>query len=239
MYSGAVIIPARYQSSRFPGKPLAIINNKTMIWHVYNKCIQAIPKERVYVATDSPEIRSEVESFGGNVIMTSKNCMTGTDRLSEANNELDYDFVINVQGDEPMIEPKYIQKIFKIMEKDVSSILNCYCDIHEDEILSQNVPKMLISKNGRLIYTSRGGVPFDKNMDSHSKYKQVCIYGFGKDHLKLFSSQTQKGEIEKYEDLEILRFLELDVPVHMIKVDPYGIAVDTPSDLDLVKSLMK
>ncbi|XQF90885.1 cytidylyltransferase domain-containing protein [Pseudoalteromonas espejiana] len=106
----AVVIPARYQSSRFPGKPLVDICGKPMIQHVWEKCCKAVHKEQVFVATDSGEISSVVKAFGGQVVMTSSDCLTGTDRLAEANLTLDCDFLVNVQGDEPVIDPENIKK---------------------------------------------------------------------------------------------------------------------------------
>jgi len=118
--NGAVVIPARLKSSRFPGKPLAKINGKMMIHHVYDRCVKAVGKRLVYVATDDSVISKAVKNFGGNVIMTSPDCLTGTDRLAEANMQLDYDFLVNVQGDEPMINPESIRTIFDAMMHNTS-----------------------------------------------------------------------------------------------------------------------
>jgi 3-deoxy-manno-octulosonate cytidylyltransferase (CMP-KDO synthetase) len=238
MKSGAVIIPARYQSSRFPGKPLADINGMPMLQHVYNKCTKAVGSENVYVATDHNLIADAVACFGGQVIMTSPTCLTGTDRIAEANLSLNLDFIVNVQGDEPMVNPNDIKVVYQRMTKNTDRILNCYCDIASEEISMPTVPKVVVSKSGRLMYMSRGGCPFDKSGTAQAKYKQVCIYGFGREHLKLFSSHNQKTVNEKIEDIEILRFLDLDVPVDMIKVSTGGVAVDTPEDLSKVISLL-
>lgn len=238
MNCGAVVIPARYQSSRFPGKPLVDIHGKPMIQHVYETCIEAVGKGVVYVATDSDSIRRVVESFNGKVVMTSEKCLTGTDRLAEANEILDLDFLINVQGDEPMISSQDIRKIFHMMSEDSTSVLNCYCDIKFREKESPNVPKVVVSNSSKLLYMSRTGVPYDKNLRSHARFKQVCIYGFSRNHLKFFSSQHQKSTNERHEDIEILRFLDFDIPVHMIKVAAGSYAVDTPEDLVLIRELM-
>ena len=111
----AVVIPARFKSSRFPGKPLVDICGKTMIQHVWERCCKAVDSKLVYVATDSDEIKQAVEAFGGQVLMTSEHCMTGTDRLAEANFQLDCDFLVNVQGDEPLVDPD-----------DINAVINCY-----------------------------------------------------------------------------------------------------------------
>ena len=236
---GAIVIPARYQSSRLPGKPTADINGKPMIRHVYERCVTAVGRERVYVATDDLSIKKIVESFNGQVVMTSPACLTGTDRLAEANKQLNLDFLVNVQGDEPMIEPSSISSVFNAMSEDVSRILNCYCDIGNDEINMPTVPKVVVSESGRLLYMSRGGCPFDKFGIPTAKYKQVCIYGFSREHLNVFQGRSHKTINENVEDIEILRFLDLDYSVQMIKVAAGGVAVDTPEDLVRVRLMMK
>jgi 3-deoxy-manno-octulosonate cytidylyltransferase (CMP-KDO synthetase) len=238
MNLGAVIIPARYQSTRFPGKPLVDINGMPMLQHVYNKCSDAVGEENVYVATDDKRIEDAVRFFDGQVIMTSSTCLTGTDRIAEANSILNLDFIVNVQGDEPMVNSSDIRLVFNKMIKNTNEVLNCYCDIEPEEAPMPTVPKVVISNSGRLMYMSRGACPFDKNGATNAKYKQVCIYGFGREHLEVFSQHPEKTLNEEIEDIEILRFLDLDIPVAMLKVSKGGIAVDTPTDLSRVKLLL-
>ena len=237
-FSGSVVIPARFQSSRFPGKPLAEIGNKPMVQHVYDRCSEAVGPESVYVATDSDQIADVVHGFSGQVVMTSKNCLTGTDRIAEANEQLKSDFIVNVQGDEPMINPADIEMIFNIMQNDISTVLNCYCKIKADEVKMPSVPKVVVSRSGKLIYMSRAGVPFDKNNQPHAAYKQICIYGFGREHLIAFAEQAQKTQNEAYEDIEILRFLDMDIPVQMVEVAKGSLAVDTPEDLERCRRVL-
>ena len=234
MNSGAVIIPARYESTRFPGKPLADIVGKPMIQHVYELCVQAVGGDRAFVATDNKNIKTVVEAFGGRVVMTSSSCLTGTDRIAEANDELGFDFVINVQGDEPLIKPSAIKKVFDMMQRDSSHVLNCYCKISPGEADSATVPKVVVSESGKLLYMSRGAVPFDKSGLGRSRFKQVCIYGFHRDHLRAFKAYQTKSTNEVFEDIEILRFLDLDFYVQMLEVEADSIAVDTPQDLERV-----
>lgn len=236
---GAIVIPARYQSSRLPGKPMADINGKPMIRHVYERCVAAVGGDRVYVATDDISIKEVVESFSGQVVMTSSACLTGTDRLAEANEVLNLDFLVNVQGDEPMIDPSSIESVFSAMTKDTSQILNCYCDISSDEINMPTVPKVVVSESGRLLYMSRGGCPFDKSGVPMARYKQVCVYAFSRAHLAVFKDRSRKTLNEGVEDIEILRFLDLDYSVQMIQVATGGVAVDTPQDLARVRILME
>ena len=238
MNKGAVVIPARYDSTRFPGKPLADIHGKSMIQRVYETCVEAVGTELVYIATDSDLIANEAKSFGAYVVMTSDRCLTGTDRLAEVNEILGLDFLVNVQGDEPMISSGDIEQLFSIMLQDSTSVLCCYCDIDASERESPTVPKVVVSNSSKLLYMSRSGVPYDKELTSHAQFKQVCIYGFGRDHLKFYSSQDTKSANEVFEDIEILRFLDFDIPVQMIKVSAGSYAVDTPEDLVRIRELM-
>lgn len=237
-HRGYVVIPARLKSTRFPGKPLVKVNGKPMVQLVYERCVQAVGPASVYVATDAAEIKDTVEGFSGNVVMTSEGCLTGTDRLAEANNSLNADFIVNVQGDEPMINPEDVRMVFKAMQKDFSFVLNCYCAIDEDEKTMASVPKVVMSRSNRLLYISRSGIPFDKNLNSRALFKQVCIYGYSKKHLKIFEQHQGKSANEAYEDIEILRFLEMDIQVQMLRVSGGTYAVDTPADLKRVEQLL-
>lgn len=238
MKKGAVIIPARYKSSRFPGKPLIDIHGKSMIQRVYERCVQSVGINRVYVATDDIRIEENVRGFGGRSVLTSSDCLTGTDRIAEANAKLGYDFIVNVQGDEPLINPLDILKVFSHMEHDCSNIVNCYSVLSKEEKLMASVPKVVVSNTGKLLYISRGGIPFNKSGNPKPLYKQVCIYGFSKSHLEIFSKSSLKTQIEEFEDIEVLRFLEMDYKVQMIQVEAGSVAVDTPNDLERVKRVI-
>lgn len=235
----AVVIPARYQSSRFPGKPLVDLLGKTMIQRVWELCCEAVGAEFVYIATDSHLIKDKAEVFGAKVIMTSETCMTGTDRLAEANQKLDCDFIINVQGDEPLINPADINKLIQAYLANPNTVINAMCAIkNEAEFRSFTVPKVVTSKSGRLLYMSRSPIPVTKKNNYHFGYKQVCIYVFSKGQLKFFSSHTEKTLLEEVEDIEILRFLENDIPVQMIEVQTSSLAVDVPDDVGKVITLL-
>lgn len=228
----AVVIPARYQSSRFPGKPLVDICGKPMIQHVWERCCQAVGKDKVYVATDSDKILNIAVEFGAKVIMTSPDCLTGTDRLAEANKQLNCDFVINVQGDEPLIEPNDILSVIEKYLQHPQTVVNAMCPItDEDEFRSFTVPKVVASQSGNLLYMSRSPIPISKSNGFSFGFKQVCIYAFSKAHLEFFATQQRKTPIENVEDIEILRFLENDIPVQMIQVASSSIAVDVPNDV--------
>ena len=236
----AVVIPARYQSSRFPGKPLVDILGKPMIQHVWERCCQAVGKDKVYVATDDTRIQDTVNGFGGSVVMTSSDCLTGTDRLAEANLQLDCEFLVNVQGDEPLINPNDILSVIAKYREMPNTVINAMCEISsEEEFRSFTVPKVVVSKSGCLLYMSRSPIPVTKSNQFNFGYKQVCIYAFSKSHLQFFSSHYEKSPIEQVEDIEILRFLENDIPVQMINVLSSTVAVDIPADVKKVMSRLK
>ena len=235
----AVVIPARYQSSRFPGKPLVDLCGKPMIQHVWERCCEAVGAEKVYVATDSDQIESVVESFGGAVIRTSSDCLTGTDRLAEANRQLNCDFIINVQGDEPLISPADINTVAQAYLAGDGSVVNAMCKIiDEREFRSFTVPKVVCDQSNKLLYMSRSAIPLTKNNEFKFSYKQVCIYAFSKEHLEFFISHQSKTPLEEIEDIEILRFLESQYPVQMIEVDSGSMAVDIPEDVVRVKAAL-
>lgn len=235
----AVIIPSRYQSSRFPGKPLIDICGKPMIQHVWQRCCNAVGTDKVFIATDSQRIAASVKAFGGQFIMTSNSCLTGTDHLAEANQQLQCDFIINVQGDEPLIEPEDIRSIISEYRANPNQVINAMCEItSQDEFYSLNVPKVVCDKNSSLLYMSRSAIHLSKEGQFFSAHKQVCIYAFSRTHLELFHSITEKSPLEQIEDIEILRFLEHGIKVKMVKVQQGSLAVDIPSDVEKIVKKM-
>lgn len=235
----AIVIPARFSSSRLPGKPLADINGKPMIQHVWERCVASSSADLVFIATDDKRIQAACEDFGGNVLMTSSQCITGTDRVAEVNEILKKDFIINVQGDEPMISPGDIQSVRDKFVSEKTDVVNAYVRLDENEDpFSLTLPKVVVSKFGKLLYMSRAPIPLSKTGAPSSNFKQVCIYAFGKEHLKFIKNNPEKSPIENIEDIEILRFLENGFSVSMVEVKNQGIAVDTPSDLKKVRQLL-
>jgi len=231
----AIVIPARFASSRFPGKPLANILGKPMIRHVWERCILAAGSEHVYVATDDERIRAECLQFGARVIMTSSACLTGTDRVAETAKSLAYDFLVNVQGDEPMLDPADIVAVAEAYRRHGGAVINAMSPIvDEREYWSRNVPKVVAARDGRLLYMSRAAIPANKAGSFDKAWKQVCIYCFSPAQLAAFASVSCKGPIEQIEDIEILRFLDMNVEVRMVELDSSSIAVDTPEDLERV-----
>lgn len=227
-----VIIPARYQSSRLPGKPLVDLCGIPMIVRTYKQCIKACPPDKVYVATDDERIREVCETNGIQVIMTSSECLTGTDRIAECANYLDADVFINVQGDEPLFNPKDLEVMITNVEVYPGEILNGYCEINnEEQFRSSSTPKVVFRPDGRLLFMSRAPIPSNKSHGFEKAWRQVCAYAFPREALKDFSSVSEKTPLENIEDIEILRFLELGWEVRMLELSSESIAVDNPEDV--------
>lgn len=238
-----VIIPARFKSSRFPGKPIAKILNKEMIIWVANLSAKAVGISNVFVATDDERIANVVKSYGYKVFITDKNHLTGTDRVAEVANKLNYKIIVNVQGDEPMIDPGDIIKAIKLKKEFPNYVINSYCFLKEDENpKSLNIPKVVTTEDQNLIYISRSQIPLSKDnkYKSTNFKKQVCIYAFNKTDLKEFLDFGRKSELEKIEDIEILRFFELNKKIKMFKTNKPSLAVDVLEDLyNVEKALLK
>lgn len=240
------VIPARYKSSRFEGKPLADICGKLMIQRVYEKALQVKDFSDVYVATDDERIHNACLERGMKCIMTSTQHRTGTDRIGEVASRIPADLYVNIQGDEPLIEPETIRKaILPFIENPDTDIevTNLMTEIHSPvDLINFTVPKVIAAKDGRGVYLTRSAAPFPKgNIDAHY-YKQVCVYGFTPSALKFYCDYGKKygkAKIEAVEDIEILRFIENGYRVQFIEVDSDTIAVDTPNDLQRVVEYIK
>ena len=231
-----VVIPARYNSSRLPGKPLIKILGVPMILRTYRQCLKTVSAKQIFVATDDERIEIFCKENNINVIMTSSDCKTGTDRVSEVAQQIDCDFYINVQGDEPLMNPDDLRLLIERAEQNPSSIINGYCEIRkQNNFFSSSTPKVVFDNNENLLYMSRAGIPSNKEHQFTFGYRQVCIYSFPKEALKAFSSKNKKTLFEAEEDIEILRFLEMGFDVQMVKMSPDSIPVDNSEDIKLVE----
>lgn len=236
----AVIIPARYHSTRLMGKPLIKLKGVPMIIRTYRQCIKAVDKKFVYVSTDDKRVKDVCEKNKIKVIMTSKSCLTGTDRVFETTKYLKAKTLINVQGDEPLFNPKDLLKIINESKKFPNDVITGYCEItNKKQFFDVNVPKVVVSKDNHIMYASRAPIPFNKKKKFTKAWRQVCAYAFPKKKLKLFYNLKKKTPIEKIEDLEYLRFLELGVRLRALKMSKKSIAVDTVHDVTLVKKRLK
>jgi len=238
----AALTPARLASTRFPEKPLALILEKPMILWVCELTSKAVGRDNTYVATDSERIATVVRDAGFQAVMTQPEAFTGTDRIAEAIQTIDADLFINVQGDEPMLDPASITKVIDEALAHSGSIVNGYAPISEKEDpTSVNIPKCVIASDGRLLYMSRLAVPGFKSKYKAPcvYYKQVCIYAFTREHLEQYSSATKKAPCEASEDIEILRFLDMGYEVRMIELAGDTLAVDVPGDIFAVEEVMR
>ncbi len=235
-----VIIPARYGSSRLEGKPLTNLCGIPMIVRTYLQCIKACPSEKVFVACDDERIKIVCEQYNINVLMTSSDCLTGTDRVAECTQQLDADVYINVQGDEPVFDPKDLETFINAIDQYPTEILNGVCEIKDEELFeSGTIPKVVMRADRRLLYMSRAGIPTSKNHDFIKSWRQICVYAFPKKALEAFKKHKVKTPLEQMEDIEILRFLELGWEVRMIPLSSQSVAVDTPEDIQRAEQVIK
>jgi 3-deoxy-manno-octulosonate cytidylyltransferase (CMP-KDO synthetase) len=230
------VIPARYDSTRFPGKPLAGINGKPMIQHVYERVMEAKLVDKVLVATDTERIFEAVKNFGGKAVMTSKEHESGTDRICEAIKKIKCDIVVNVQGDEPGINPKDIDKAVKPLLKDKKlniSTLAIRIDKGID-LNDENKVKVVFDKNNFALYFSRNCIPFDRdhinNVKIYDFYKHIGLYAYRRKFLMELKN-LKPSKLEKLEKLEQLRFLHNGEKIKVVITDRETISIDTPSDL--------
>lgn len=236
----SIIIPARFASSRFPGKPLTKIAGIPMIERVWLNAVKAIDKKNVYVATDSNKIKKFCLSKGIQVILTSKQCKTGTDRIVEAAQYLELDYVINLQGDEPVVDPRNIKKIIKYAQLNKPDAFNCMTKITNiTDYKNLNVPKVIFDKYKNLTYISRAAIPSNKTNKYFVAFKQVSIYGYSKKIINFLSNNKNKTFFEKIEDIEIIRLLENNIRVQMLELKTDSVAVDVKSDIKKVESFLK
>lgn len=241
------IIPARYESSRFPGKPLVDIDGKPMIQRVYEQVKKSIFD--VYVATDDERIFNAVINFGGNVVMTSTSHRSGTDRCNEAFNKISrpFDVVINIQGDEPFISPQQIDLLkscFVDSTVEIATLVKPF-DLNDglDELKNPSTPKVVVSNDSDAIYFSRSIVPYIRDVETedwlshHVFYKHIGIYGYRSDVLSEIT-QLPEGILEKSESLEQLRWLENGFKIKIGFTNHETKGIDTPEDLEAALKLM-
>lgn len=202
-----ILIPARFKSTRFPGKPLAIINGRPMILRVADICAEVLPIEDIYIATDSEIIAEKVSDAGYNYLMTSENALTGTDRIYEAIKYIDAEIFINVQGDEPLVSPEDIRKIIEAKKLNSSSVVKGYSVITSEDPRSLNIPKVVMNDSNRMVYMSRALIPGSKTGDEVRIYnKAVCIYGFNREELNSFGAYGGKVSLKRLKILKYFAF---------------------------------
>ncbi len=232
------IIPARYESNRFRGKPLAKIAGKTMIQHVVERASAVKMLSRVVVATDDQRIAQCVDGFGGEYVMTGKNHVSGSDRLAEAAEKLkirEQDVIVNIQGDQPLFSAEVIEQVVQPMLDELTLPMSTliYKIVRPEEIEDPNHVKTVFDKDGYALYFSRSPIPFQRNPDETRKptyYKHLGFYAYRKGFLLSFVALPE-GEWEKFEKLEQLRVLEYGYQIKVTVTEHDSIEVDTPEDL--------
>jgi 3-deoxy-manno-octulosonate cytidylyltransferase (CMP-KDO synthetase) len=238
------VIPARYSSTRLPGKPLAMIAGKPMIQHVYERAKQAKRPETVLVATDHELVYTAVQEFGGEGVMTSADHPTGTDRLAEvAAKYPDIDIIINVQGDEPLIEPEVIDLLASAFDDSPElNMATLMTEMAKDEYNLPSAVKVVVSLDGYALYFSRSLIPFPRNNKLTGSplpvYKHIGIYAYRRDFLLNYAA-LQPTPLELTESLEQLRALEHGFKIKVLKTDFKSIGVDTPEELEKVNAYFK
>lgn len=236
------VIPARYKSSRFEGKPLAIIAGIAMIKRTYTQAKKSKLLDNLVVATDDTKIEKYCKNENIPVVMTSINCLTGTDRLAQVAHMFHYDLYVNIQGDEPIIDPNSIDEIVNEFKKYGNKYMayNLYKTINdESEMKNNTIIKVITNELDELMYMSRLNIPYNRSTKISTLKKQVCVYGFTKIGLKLFEEQKVKTINEQYEDIEILRFLDMGYLVKMKETKVDSIAVDVPEDIQKVENFLQ
>lgn len=235
------IIPARYASTRFPAKPLAMLGGKTVIQRVYEQVAGVL--DDAYVATDNVRIEAAVKSFGGKVVMTSVDHKSGTDRCYEACTKIggDFDVVVNIQGDEPFIQPSQLQTVkscFDDSSTQIATLVKPFSGNDDFAVLENvNSPKVVVNKNMNALYFSRSIIPYQRNVDkndwlkNHTYYKHIGLYAYRTEVLKEITSLPQSS-LELAESLEQLRWLENGYTIKVGISEVETIGIDTPQDLE-------
>lgn len=239
-YKFIIVIPARYNSTRLPGKPLLNISGDPMIVKTFKRCLKVAKRSQIFVATENKKILEVCKKNKINCLMTSAKCLTGTDRIAEVAKKIKSKFYINVQGDEPLCDTRDLKKLIKEALKFPKTIINGYAAItNKKQFFSGNIPKVVFRNDGRLLYQSRAAIPTTKKHEFKKAWRQICIYSLPYEALKIFSKSKNKTILESIEDCELNRFLELGLEVKMIKMSNNSIAVDTKEDLKKVRNIFK
>lgn len=242
--SAIALIPARLHSTRLPRKVLADINGHPMIWHIWQRVQQAQKVSAVYIATDSEEVREVVEGWGGQVLMTSPDCQSGTERLAECLDRIEADFVLNVQGDEPFVDPGMLDDIITHWEATQSDLVTPVFRIDTlERVLNPNVVKVVRTQADEALYFSRSPIPFVRDvpqaewLDHQTFWGHIGVYGYKPAVLAAYPA-LPPSPLELTEKLEQLRFLEAGYRFQVVETSYQPVAVDTADDLTLVRKMM-
>lgn len=235
-----VVIPARYGSTRLPGKPLLDICGKPLIQRVWDVVVRVHGLYEIIVATDDERIAQVVRNFGGRAMMTSPDCQSGSDRVREVAQTVDADVYVNVQGDEPLLEPLAIEKLLDVFTQDEDVLVATLCSpISREEAQSPNQVKVVRDHAGNALYFSRVPLPFVREANETAEYLgHIGIYAYRREALCAFTSLPVSA-LEKAEKLEQLRFLQASIPIRVLEVPRMGVGVDTQEDLESVRTVIR
>ncbi|MBF5045082.1 3-deoxy-manno-octulosonate cytidylyltransferase [Aggregicoccus sp. 17bor-14] len=240
--STVAVIPARYASTRFPGKPLTLIGGRPMIQHVWTRCQEAGCFTEVLVATDDARIADAVQGFGGRAVMTSPACPTGTDRVAEvARGRPDVDVWVNVQGDEPLVDPASLRTLAGLFEDADVQMATLVRPLEAADAVSPNVVKAVLALDGDALYFSRATLPFVReaaDVGSVRRWAHLGLYGYRRDTLLRLAALTETP-LERAEKLEQLRALEHGIRIRCGQVQGHTVAVDVPEDVAKVEVLLR
>lgn len=233
-----IIIPARYGSTRLPGKPLADIAGKPMVQHVYERALQVAQAQLVLIATDDERVAEAARAFGGECLITSPDHPSGTDRLAEVMTQIEADIYINLQGDEPLVRPEDIATLAEGMLADPSVQVGTLCHpIEASEARNPNAVKVVLAGDGSALYFSRSPIPYPRDEEEASYLKHVGVYAYRREVLQAYAGMPQPM-MERAEKLEQLRLLAAGLKIRAWQVEPTGPGVDTPECLERVRALM-
>lgn len=233
------VIPARYASTRFPGKPLALIAGKPMIRHVWEQCTRSRAFARVVVATDDPRIAQAARAFGAEVALTSPHCATGTDRVAEvARKHPAVALFVNVQGDEPLVAPQALRVLVKTLRRPGVEMATLIRPLEPQELDTPHVVKVVVTRSKQALYFSRAPIPHDRAGRGPTRYAHLGLYGYRRDTL-LALARLKPTPLEQAESLEQLRALENGIRIQCELTQYASIGVDTPDDLRRVEALFQ
>ena len=233
------VIPARFNSNRLPGKPLIMVKNIPLVIWVYNRAMESDVFDKVCIATDDRRIVDTALQFGAIAVMTSASHASGTDRVREASAALPYNFIVNIQGDEPLIPTEALRTMAKYMESiDDNSLLTCVSNATIEDGNNPNVVKVVCNEKLEALYFSRSLIPYDRDRSGAQVLKHRGIYGFTKAGLSRFCDLPQ-GRLEQAEKLEQLRALEYGMSVKCFRYDYSGIGIDSAEDVDAFKKMVE
>ena len=232
-----IVIPARLKGTRLPGKPLIEILGKSIIWRVWNQCQQVHPAEKIFIATEDSEIEIHCKKYGINCIVTEM-ANTAIDRIKLFSDIIEADAYINVQGDEPIVNKQDILTVLKYNKKFPSRVVFGKASANKTEFYDVSKAKVVCDLNGRLLYSSRAGIPINSQGKFVSAERAIWIYAFTKKDLDMYYLHKDQTPLEKIEDNEIIRFCEIGIPVYCVDVIGDSWAVDEKKDLKIVEKII-